>query len=379
MKDQKNSQHLKHIIARYLAGTATEAELKFLEQRDKLIEDYEDDFSKITVEEKSEIKDQIKQRLDQEIRRPVTRVRFLRWTRYAAAALLFSTVGAGMYYYTQSNAVEPDAQPGIVTNITSSAPITPGTNRATIVLDDGSQYQLSESQSGIVNEANAITYEDGNTISTSAHTSATIVVPAAGQYRITLSDGTKVWLNSVSSLRYPVQFSGSERRVVLSGEAYFEVQKDASHPFIVESEGQEIKVLGTKFNISAYRSFPHITTLLEGAVEVSNGTAVQKLAPGQQVQVSNGKMSLIKGNIDLEEVTAWKNGYFKFNGNLESIMDKVARWYDIEVVYKIKPDPNMTFEGKISRDKNIEEIFEIMELTKEIHFEVQGRRVTVMK
>ncbi|MGE8241468.1 MAG: FecR family protein, partial [Sphingobacterium sp.] len=273
----------------------------------------------------------------------------------------------------------PDAELRVVANITSSAPITPGTNRATIVLDNGSQYQLSESQSGIVNGSNEIAYEDGKTISSNSYSSATVVVPAAGQYRVTLSDGTKVWLNSVSSLRYPVQFSGSERRVFLSGEAYFEVSKDTSRPFVVESPGQEIKVLGTKFNVSAYSTSPIITTLLEGAVEVSNGATAQKMTPGQQLQVANGKMKLTKNNVDWEEVSAWKNGYFKFNGNLESIMDKIARWYDIEVVYKIKPDPYMIFEGKISRNKDIEEIFEIIELTKEIHFEVQGRRVTVMK
>ncbi|MBL1409464.1 FecR family protein [Sphingobacterium faecale] len=379
MKEQANSQYLKEIIARYLAGTATAAELEFLEQRDMLIDKDGGDFSKINGPEKQDIKDQIKQRLDLEIRRSRPSIRFVRWARYAAAALLFATVGTEIYYYSQSNSTQVNEELKAEANIASSATISPGTNRATIVLDDGSEYQLSESQSGIVNAVNAITYEDGNPISTSAYTSATIVVPAAGQYRVTLSDGTKVWLNSISSLRYPVQFSGSERRVALSGEAYFEVHKDASRPFIVESDGQEVKVLGTKFNVSAYQTFPLITTLLEGAVEVSADAAVQKLTPGQQVRVSDGKMKLMKGKVDLEEVTAWKNGYFKFSGNLESIMDKVARWYDIEVIYKVKPDPNMTFEGKISRDKNIEEIFEIMELTKEIHFEVQGRSVIVMK
>lgn len=379
MKEQANSQYLKEIIARYLAGTATAAELEFLQQRDMLIDKDGSDFSKISEPEKQDIKSQIKQRIDLEIRRSRPTVRFVRWARYAAAVLLFAMVGTGIYYYSQSNSNPANQELKTETNITSPTSIAPGTNRATIVLDDGSEYQLSESQSGIINEANGITYEDGNTISTGTYASATIVVPAAGQYRVTLSDGTKVWLNSISSLRYPVQFRGSERRVVLSGEAYFEVQKDASRPFIVESEGQEVKVLGTKFNVSAYQAFPLITTLLEGAVEVSTDAAIHKLTPGQQVQVSNGKMKLMKSSIDLEEVTAWKNGYFKFSGNLESIMDKVARWYNIEVIYKVKPDPNMTFEGKISRDKNIEEIFEIMELTKEIHFEVQGRSVIVMK
>ncbi|ERJ57917.1 FecR family protein [Sphingobacterium paucimobilis] len=379
MKEQANSQYLKEIIARYLAGTATAAEIEFLQQRDMLIDKDGGDFSKISEPEKQDIKAKIKQRLDLEIHRSRPTVPFVRWARYAAAVLVFAMVGTGIYYYSHSNSTRVNEELKTEANITSPTTIAPGTNRATIVLDDGSEYQLSESQSGIINEANGITYEDGNTISTGTYASATIVVPAAGQYRVTLSDGTKVWLNSISSLRYPVQFSGSERRVVLSGEAYFEVQKDASRPFIVESEGQEVKVLGTKFNVSAYQAFPLITTLLEGAVEVSTDAAIQKLTPGQQVQVSKGKMKLMKSSIDLEEVTAWKNGYFKFSGNLESIMDKVARWYDIEVIYKVKPDPNMTFEGKISRDKNIEEIFEIMELTKEIHFEVQGRSVIVMK
>lgn len=379
MNDQKNSPYLKEIIARYLDGTATAAEIEFLEKQDALIDKKRGGFAEMSVEERQEIKAAIKRGLDQEIGKSSPRIRPMQWIKYAAAILLFAAGTIGIYYYTTPGSIAPIEDGTFKTEITAKSSITPGTNRATIVLEDGSQYQLSEDHTGIVNSANAITYEDGKTIRTNPNASAKIIVPAAGQYRVTLSDGTKVWLNSVSSLKYPIQFTGDERRVTLSGEAYFEVEKDASRPFIVESTGQEIKVLGTKFNITAYSSLPIVTTLLEGSVHVSNGHSSQQLSPGQQLRVEGGKMKLVKDHIDLEEVLAWKNGYFKFNENLESIMNKVARWYDVEVVYKIKPDPDMTFEGKISRDKGIEELFEIIELTKEVRFEIQGRRVTVMK
>ena len=150
-------------------------------------------------------------------------------------------------------------------------------------------------------------------------------------------------------------------------------------PFRVISQGQMVEVLGTHFDVMAYADEKMMkTTLLEGSVKVSDHEQTIRLTPGQQAQVSQSSISVI-GNVDLEEVTAWKNGYFKFNENIESIMSKVSRWYNIDVVYQVKPDPQLTFSGKISRARNLSAILKMLEFNGDIHFKTEGRRVTVTK
>ena len=207
-----------------------------------------------------------------------------------------------------------------------------------------------------------------------------------------LPDGTRAWLNAASVLRFPIAFTGSERRVQLSGEAYFDVAKDPAMPFRVEAtdaNGREmntVEVMGTEFNVNAYENEPTVkTTLVEGKVKVSNGGRNGSLQP---VILTNGMQSIYSldlgtaGNfqlrqVDTDDVVAWKNGLFNFNNaDIKSVMRQLARWYDVDVVYE-GALPNEKFDGEISRNSTLSEVFKILELSA-IHFKVEGRKVTVM-
>jgi ferric-dicitrate binding protein FerR (iron transport regulator) len=207
----------------------------------------------------------------------------------------------------------------------------------------------------------------------------TIEAPAGGQWQVKLPDGSLIFLNASSSITYPIRFVGNERRVHIIGEAYFEIAHNKEIPFQVESRGQIVEVLGTKFNVTAYADEKIIrTTLLKGSVKIITNSESKLLKPGQQAQVSGNKFE-ITSDVDLEEIVAWKNGYFKFNESLESIMAKISRWYDVDVEYRVKPDSDLTFSGKISRSRDISGILKMLEYTGDVHFRLEGRRVIVTK
>jgi ferric-dicitrate binding protein FerR (iron transport regulator) len=210
-----------------------------------------------------------------------------------------------------------------------------------------------------------------------------ITTPRGGQYQLILSDGSKVWLNAASSIRFPTRFNGTERKVEISGEAYFEVSKNAAIPFkvyIKTSDGEDeiVEVLGTHFNINSYGDeFDIKTTLLEGSVKVSKGKNRQTLTPGQQADLkNNGLLYLIK-DANIDEVMAWKNGKFQFDEatDLTTIMKQIARWYDIEIEYKEKITSHIG--GSISRDVNISEVLEMLEMTGTLKFQINGKKVIV--
>jgi len=298
-------------------------------------------------------------------------------TRIAASVILICSVALG-FYFLNSSKKDSDKQIDIV----------PGGNKAILTLANGKKVILDATHGVISKEvditvSNAtngiISYEKLKSVLNGGTELEynTIETPRGGTYRVNLSDGTKVWLNSASRLRYPVVYSKGERVVELEGEAYFEVAKDGSQPFKVKSKGQVVQVLGTHFNVMAYTDDQSIkTTLLEGSVKVSDHGKTQLLKPGQQAQVGQNSINLLN-NIDIEEVVAWKNGEFKFNESLGSILNKIARWYDVEIVYQITPDPNLMFSGKISRSRNISGILKMLEYNGDVHFKVEGRRVIV--
>ncbi len=269
--------------------------------------------------------------------------------------------------------------------------IRPGSNKAVLTLANGQKITLTDSVNGpIAVQANIkiaktakgqIAYElpKGETDDDLAVGYNTIEAPTGGQWQVILPDHSKVWLNAKSSLTYPTYFTGNERKVQLKGEAYFEVAHNARMPFKVSSRGQTVEVLGTHFDIMAYDDDEIMkTTLLEGSVKISNNGYSRILVPGEQAQVSDAGTK-VTDDIDLEDVMAWKNGYFKFNDSLENVMRKIARWYNIEIKYANNVDPSLRFGGKISRYKNLSSALKIMELTGNIHFKVEGRRVTVMR
>jgi transmembrane sensor len=206
----------------------------------------------------------------------------------------------------------------------------------------------------------------------------TITTPAGGQYQVTLADGTKVWLNALSTVKFPTSFNGPDRTVELTGEAYFEVSKDKSKPFHVRANGTDVEVLGTRFNVNAYTDESTLrTTLLEGAVKLTKGKDALTLIPGQQGQtVATGGFSIVR-NADTDEAVAWKNGYFSFDdADIRAVMRQLARWYGIHVRYEGVPTPAL-FWGKMGRDLNLTQVLSGLDKSK-VHFQLEGTTLTVL-
>lgn len=275
------------------------------------------------------------------------------WTRYAAAILLLML--AGIYFWAKPKLRSTSQQP----TQTTVQDVRPGSNKATLTLADGTTVTLNSDTNRLISEG---IRQQGSQLQYAGKGSELsyniLTTPRGGQFSLVLPDGTKVWLNAASSLRYPVNFSGNERVVTVTGEAYFEVAQDAAKPFMVKAPGDvTVKVLGTAFNINAYTDEQSInTTLIEGAVLVNN-TALQ---PGQQAQVSQRNIDIMK-TVNLAKVTAWKNGLFNFeDAELREVMRQLSRWYDVEIVYG-KDVPETRFGGKIGRNLNLSQVLEVLE------------------
>lgn len=327
------------------------------------------------------------QRVKSQRRKPVSRsIYFYRYA--AAAACVIAICFAGYHFYNSRPAIHP-TQP-----ITRSNDIQPGTNKAILTLADGSKISLSDAADGKLAEQAGIQITktaDGELVykvvkpGASDHQPAynTVATPNGGQHQIVLEDGSKVWLNAASSLKFPSTFEGAANRMVeLHGEAYFEIAKDATHPFMVKTDQQEVKVLGTQFNINSYPEEASTrTTLLEGAVSVTvtnlPGSGPQLLKPGQQAVVKAGSIQVIL--VDTEEETAWKNGLFSFNGeDFKTVMRMISRWYDVDVAYEYDPGA-LHIGGEVSRKRNITEVLKMLEVTGDVKFKIKGRMITVTK
>jgi transmembrane sensor len=309
-----------------------------------------------------------------------TRKHITWWRRMAAAAAVLVFISAGLYGWLQMGAKKPEPV------IARQNDVRPGTNKAVLHLADGTVVTLDSAGNQVIqqggttiNQQNGQLRYNANDPNATTISFNTLATPHGGQYAVTLPDGSNVWLNSASSLRFPTAFAGAERRVELTGEAYFEVAKNAKQPFKVALEDKTIiEVLGTHFNVNAYKDEGAVaTTLLEGAVRLTNGKERITIRPGERAQLQEGGTKFVIDRPDVDRVVAWKNGFFQFNGdNITIIMKQLSRWYDIEPVYA----GNMSmkdYSGYISRNSNISEVLKMLELTNEIRFKVEGRKVTV--
>ncbi|WP_140939628.1 FecR family protein [Sphingobacterium lumbrici] len=375
MESQKNSRQLKQIIKRYLKGTATKEELMFLEQWDRFIDKNHNEFENLSLEEKKELGNTIKECISQGIQHSRPKVRKIRWIRYAAAILIFLSVGISIYWYRHNAGNSQSTQ---FTSLYGDD-VLPGTNRATITLADGSSYELSEAKEGVQIHEDGIQYEDGSTVASGldvAH--ATISTPNGGQYRLTLPDGTKVWVNAASSLTYPTKFNTAERKVELTGEAYFEVHKDTERPFIVHTKGQTIEVLGTRFNVNAYvNETATRTTLVEGSVAVQTTNGIQKLLkPNQQAIQHDGEMYIIP--VEPEEYIAWTKGEIVLsNAELPTILRQLERWYDVSFDEIPASLGRKTVFGVLDRNLPLNDVLNSLEKNYKLKFKIQGRRVSI--
>lgn len=317
---------------------------------------------------------------EEQITKPTKKLNSTLWPRIAAAAAIIIAVGAGLFYFNQRPTIAE--QNHIVKN-----DIPPGHQGATLTLANGKKIKLADAVNGqLAKEAGVVITKSANDqlvyeikeTGTEPTNKINILSTAKGEtYQVRLPDGTLVSLNAASSLEYPANFNSlKERRVKLTGEGYFEVAKDKAHPFVVTTSKQEVEVLGTHFNINSYRDEPvSKTTLLEGSVRVNDNTI---LKPGEQANVlPDAKVEV--AIVDVTKVVAWKNGRFMFeNESIESIMRKLARWYNVEVIFQ-DDVRDIPFTAFISRSDNISKILNKITYTQNIHFKIEGRRITVMR
>ena len=264
--------------------------------------------------------------------------------------------------------------------------VLPGGDKATLTLADGSTVVLDDAKNGTLAQqgSSKVIKVDGKLMYDPANNNSkeivynTISTPNGGQYQLELPDGSLVWLNATSSIHFPTSFMGKERRVEVTGEAYFEVAKNRDMPFIVTVNGSEVQVLGTHFNVNAYSDEDNVkTTLLEGSVKFVSGTNINMLKPGQQSQLaSNGQIKVVS-NVDVDEVVAWKNGMFDFdNAGIETVMRQLSRWYDVEIEYKGKTDD--LFIAEMRRNIKLSDALKALELTGKVKFEIQGKKIIVL-
>ncbi|WP_158557191.1 FecR family protein [Mucilaginibacter conchicola] len=376
------------LYEKYQAGQCTPDEIVLLNNYRDEMHLLDDEFD-MAADEKQQMKNRIWQRLEESRSLQPVASKSYTWLKVAAVLLVFLSAGIAFIKYQQK-----DAAPFIAASEQASQPhIAPGGNKAfltmangkTIVLTDAKNGQLgtqagmrvSKTKDGLL-VYSAATATTGT--ATDANAMNTVSTPRGGQYQVILADGTKVWLNSVSSLKYPVSFDGNTRTVELAGEGYFEVAKNKNKPFIVKANGNSIEVLGTHFDISAYSDDRTVTTtLLEGSVRLRKGDATAMLIPGQQGISVSGSEGFNVQEANTEQAIAWKNGLFMFsNADIRTIMKQASRWYDVDVEY-LDNLKGKEFGGKISRYKDISELMHNLELTGTIHFKVEGRRVIVMQ
>ncbi|SMD10140.1 FecR family protein [Pedobacter nyackensis] len=302
------------------------------------------------------------------------------WPRFVAAASIILIVGAGLLFYLNQQQEKP--------LVHYANDVVPGMQGATLTLANGRKIKLTAASEGnLVNESGVsitkssngqLVYEIKDQATDQGNIFNTLTTAKGETYQVRLPDGTLIWLNAATSLKYPVSFTKLKtRNVVLSGEAYFEVAKDKAHPFVVESNGQQVQVLGTHFNVNAYTDEPSTnTTLLEGSIKVIAAGSAVVVKPGQQASFSDNRINIEAVNVNA--VVDWKNGKFRFkNEPLSSILRKISRWYDVQIEYQTDPDNMPTFSGSVSRFDNVSAVLKMLEETSDVKFLIEGKTIKV--
>ncbi|MBL7968495.1 MAG: DUF4974 domain-containing protein [Prolixibacteraceae bacterium] len=296
-----------------------------------------------------------------------------------AASILFLVY----FQFFRVNSIEKNIEAPLAQSIVH------GSNKAVLILADGSEHDLSSGQNTVIDADGAEIKNTGTKLEyTSKIGSAagmkfnTLKIPRGGEYFLVLSDSTKVWLNSETTLRFPVQFASDIRTVELTGEAYFEVAKNENIPFVVKSSDQQIRVLGTQFNVSSYPDDQNIyTTLVEGKVEISLNSSpetILTLKPNEQCLLARNNSQMVKKSVDVSPYIAWKDGRFVFQDQpLQDIMKTLSKWYDVEVIFENEADKELRFTGNLERYAEFGGILAKIERTNEVEFEIVNNVITI--
>ncbi|WP_316734553.1 FecR family protein [Pedobacter aquatilis] len=390
MNSFPNRKDLEKILERYLSGKANADEIRFIEEYYNFLGESDENAN---LNPAGDIQDSaqlnfeaIKAKIAANNKPKVSRL-----FKYISAAAVLALIFGGYYYFQINQSAELSA---ISKSQEKTLDVLPGKNKAVLTLADGTKVVLDENTSSDISDQDGIKIskeKDGQLVYTVANNKVlnaeknlaynTISTPKGGQYQVILPDGTKVWLNAASSLKYPEAFVGKQRLVVLTGEAYFEVAKNKAMPFHVQSRNQNVEVLGTHFNINSYLDDNTIkTTLLEGSVLVSNAKFSKILKPGEQaINNANENASIkITADVDTDDETAWKNGLFQFNDSeLKVILNQLERWYDVKIDYANVPSKR--YNGMVPRKSKLSEVIKMLEKTGNIKFELEeGRKLKVL-
>ncbi|MES2112155.1 MAG: FecR domain-containing protein [Bacteroidota bacterium] len=368
------------LVEKYLNGTASEEERNTIESYYAHFTEEPDVTDDLTPEELEALKANLRQGIDarisqgNKIYRPLYRRRYF---RVAASFLLFATAAAVVVTKLKHKPATYFAQ---------KHDLLPGGNKATLTLANGSKIDVDSLKNGlftaqpgaqVTKEGGKLSY-DASTGSKSAEISYnTLTTPKGGEYQLVLADGTKVWLNAASSLKFPTAFTGSERVVELTGEAYFDVKHDASQPFKVKTARETVQDIGTQFNINSYADENAVTTtLVEGSIRIFTGKTQKVIEPGQQYLLKNNGLAEVRNDVDTDEITAWKSGMFQFNNaDMKTIMRQIGRWYNVDVEYQGEVS-NATYHGRISRNSKASDVLKILELSG-MNFKIERSKIIV--
>jgi ferric-dicitrate binding protein FerR (iron transport regulator) len=386
-QDFDNAERIGYLIASYIKGTLTPLERKELDGWILASEENELLFDELTSEENIQStlqwysslnEEKARQQLQKRISFTKARRKIISLPLATIAASVILIMGIAVFYLWQKNNEVHDQNSSNVVAISEDA--SPGKDKAVLTLASGKIIVLDSAAGKKLGEEN-ISVSNGTLFyknEGSYHPQQNILtVPRGAQYKVVLADGTKVWLNAESSLTYPTAFTGNERKVTLTGEGYFEVTKNKEKPFIVESSGNQIKVLGTQFNINSYADENiFAATLVEGSVQISRGDILKILKPGEQARVTAGKIDIAP--VNTAEATGWKDGEFVFrDAAVPSIVKQLARWYNLDIDY---PEPvEKHLNATIKRDVPLSKVLHYLEATGDVHFKLEGRKLIVLK
>ncbi|WP_298737747.1 FecR family protein [uncultured Chitinophaga sp.] len=389
---QLNGHHEK-LLQRYLDGQCSPEEvaelyawLRTSEAHRPLLAAMQQEFEQVMQQPQqvpAALSDRVEARLMQDISRKKVRPLFSRYRVAAAAVILLAMAGGFWWLASVSRTAQQSLPAKEIAAVHKDNDVAPGTSKAMLTLADGSTVTLDSAGNQVIQQGKTLVQQSNGQLQYAAKGKGeaigynTLTVPRGGQFNIVLPDGSHVWLNAASTLRFPTAFTGKQRVVELQGQGYFEIKKDVARPFIVKVNTTEVQVLGTRFDIMAYDDEKSLnTTLLEGAVRMKQGLIQQQLAPGQQavLDYNSGRMSVRA--VDVDEVVAWKTGFFEFdNAAISVIMRQLSRWYDVEVSY-LNNNSNRLFGGRISRNLPLSEILHMLEANG-AKFNLEGRRLMV--